>query len=86
VKLTQGEWVMGPPMPVSAPYSTMVEYNNTVILIGGVEGRHLYQLSSPNGHWTEMIQTLKYNTTKHVSFLVPDKILNCNRKGSFYSW
>ncbi len=83
VKLTQGEWVMGPPMPVSAPYSTMVEYNNSVILIGGVDRRHLYKLSSPTEDWIEMRQTLKYKSTKHVSFLVPDEILNCHRKGIF---
>ena len=65
----------------------MIEYKNSVILIGGhgdddvedlLDGYHLYQLSSPNGTWTEMKQTLKNERDNHVSFLVPDEIVNCN--------
>jgi hypothetical protein len=31
----KGEWVVGPELPNAAPDSTMIEYNNSVILIGG---------------------------------------------------
>jgi len=39
-------------LPESVGHSTMIEYNNSVILIGGsgsVDGHHMYQLSSPKG-------------------------------------
>jgi hypothetical protein len=74
-------WVLGPPLPKYAVYSTMVEFQNSVILIGGeggVDGLHLYQLSSPNGTWVEMKQTLREKKSKHVSFLVPDELVNCH--------
>ena len=31
----KGDWVLGPELPKGAPGSTMIEYNNSVILIGG---------------------------------------------------
>jgi len=64
--------------------ATMIEYNNSVILVGvdgpseGVDSNHLYQLSSPTGQWVEMKQTLKQERSRHVSFLVPDNIVNCH--------
>ena len=79
-----GGWVMGPELPQTIYSSTMVEYNNSVILIGGrYDGsynRHLYKLSSPNGTWSEMKQVLKTPRAFHVSFLVPDEIVNCKEK------
>ena len=74
-------WVMGPSLPNAALGSTMVEFQNSVILIGGeggVDGHHLYQLSLPNGTWVELKQTLKEERSRHVSFLVPDKLVNCH--------
>ncbi len=59
----------------------MIQYNNSVILVGGsseADGHHLYQLSSPNGRWIKMKQTLKQNRATHISFLVPDDIVNCH--------
>ena len=82
----KGDWVMGPALPGAVIFSTMVEYKHSVILIGGVDGRHLYQLSSPSGPWTQMRQALKYNTRKQVAFLVPDQIVSCHHKGNFNSW
>ena len=31
----KGDWVLGPELPKAAPDSTMIEYNNSVILVGG---------------------------------------------------
>ena len=59
----------------------MVEYQDGVILIGGsgeADGRHMYQLSSPNGTWAKMKQTLKERRNYHVSFLIPDELVNCH--------
>jgi len=72
------EWVFGPELLESKQGSTMIEYNNSVILIGGGNGRTLFQLSSPNGPWIKMRQKLKYFRDDHVSFLVPDEIVNCH--------
>ena len=64
--------------------ATMIAYNNSVILVGvdgpseGVDANHLFQLTSPSGPWVEMRQTLKHERSRHVSFLVPDKIVNCH--------
>jgi len=83
----RGEWVTGPEVPKAGYAATMVEYNNSVILIGGVgddgvdgllDGHHLYQLSSPNGPWIEMRQTLRKERDNFVSFLVPDELVNCH--------
>jgi hypothetical protein len=74
-------WISGPYLPRAAWLSTMIEFQNSVILIGGelgVDGRHLYQLTSPSGTWVEMKQTLKEPRAGHVSFLVPDELVNCH--------
>ena len=76
-----GSWISGPSLPEAAWLSTMIEFQNSVILIGGelgVDGRHLYQLSSPSGAWVEMKQTLKEPRVGHMSFLVPDELVNCH--------
>jgi len=58
-------------------YSTMTEYNNTAILVGGLSNKYLYQLSSPDDQWVEMKQALKERRAAHVAFLIPDNIVNC---------
>jgi len=43
-------WIMGPSLPTNNAVSSMVEFQNSVILIGGqypIGSRDLYQLSSP---------------------------------------
>ena len=75
----KGEWLMGSELPKKAKDSSMIEYNNSVILVGGSDGHHLYQLSSPNGPWIKMKQTLKQKGGFHVSFLVPDELVNCHK-------
>ena len=74
-------WEEGPSLPKTVLGATMVEFENSVILIGGegeVDGFHLYQLNSPGGPWLEMKQTLKEARSRHVSFLVPDDLVNCH--------
>ena len=74
-------WVAGPSLPKEVSDATMVDFQDGVIHIGGsgnVDGFHLYQLSSPNGSWTLMDQTLKESRVLHVSFLVPDELVNCH--------
>ena len=82
--LDQG-WVMGPSLPYGIAGSSMVEYQDGVILIGGDDGLQfdaksnlLFQLSSPFGTWFQMRQTLKVPRSYHVSFLVPDELVVCN--------
>ena len=67
-------WVNGPEAPFDRGGSTMNELENSVVLVGG---HNLYQLSSPSGPWVEMNQTLKDERWGHVSFLVPDELVNC---------
>jgi hypothetical protein len=71
-------WVMGPSLPKAIWASTMNELQNGVILIGGDKQVDLYQLTSPNGAWTKMKQTLKGTRGRHVSFLIPDELVNCH--------
>ena len=75
-------WQPGPELPLSAEGSVMVEYKNSVILVGGTgqaDGRHLYQLSSRDGPWIEMEQTLPVRKTYHVAFLIPDELTDCQQ-------
>ncbi len=75
------EWVLGPQLPKTASYGTVLEFKNSIILVGGqgeIDGRHLYKLSSPNGTWTEMKQTLNEPRFYHASFFVPDELVNCH--------
>jgi hypothetical protein len=79
-------WSIGPPLPVSASYTSMVEYKNGVILVGGlyqgtpysVTNQNLYQLQSPFGPWTTMKQTLKDPFRGESAFLIPDDLVNCH--------
>ncbi len=73
-----GEWIMGPEFPKPNFDTTMIEFKNSVILIAGDDDSKLFQLSSPNGPWIEMRQKLKKRRTDHVSFLIPDELLNCH--------
>ena len=87
-----GEWVHGPDLPKYSLKATMVEYNNTVILISGgkqTNNNHfqlslspiiitMFQLSSPEGPWLAMKQKLKGWRRNHIAFLVPDEIVNCH--------
>ncbi len=46
-------WVMGPSLPLGNGYATMVEFHNSVILVGGyynTASKDLFQLSSPGAN------------------------------------
>jgi hypothetical protein len=67
-------------LPNAAFVSTMLNYEDSLIMVGGIrglEGDRLYRHSSPHGEWVEMKQTLKEKRGAHVSFLVPDHLVTC---------
>ena len=78
------EWTRGPELPFTTAYAQMVEFNNSVILVGGIgmvpemDGQHLYRLTSANGPWIEMNQVLREKRIEHVAFLVPDELVICH--------
>ncbi len=82
---TKGTWKLGPALPNPGWGLTMVEYGSSVIAIGGggwgfdsMDGFQLFQLSSPAGPWVVMRQSLRVGRHLHVSFLVPDHLVNCH--------
>jgi N-acetylneuraminic acid mutarotase len=80
---TKSRWQSGPKLPKGIAWSALVEYKNNLIIVGGqvqgeVEIKHLYQLSSPDGSWVEMSQTLKVARGGHVAFLIPDELTTCH--------
>ncbi len=51
-------WVMGPSLPSTNAFTTMVEFQNSVILIGGYPASNdLFQLSSPGANVTNFFLT-----------------------------
>jgi len=79
IDIIEKQWTAGPELPSISYAAAMVEYNNTVILVGGGEdANQLYQLSSPKESWVQMKQTLKRKRAGHIAFLVPDEIVNCH--------
>ncbi len=79
----QTGWVFGPSVLGTRRIyeSRMIEFQNSVILIGGgyedIDGTHLYQLSSPTGQWKLLRPRLKEGRMSHVAFLVPDELVDC---------
>ena len=61
----------------------MVGYKDSVVLVGSFGYVDLYQLSSPDGPWIEMEQTLPRNKNGHIAILIPDKLTDCQRAKSF---
>jgi len=80
----ESEWISGPELPTEIDHSTLIEYKNSLILIGGNSEEvyklpdNMLQLSSPKGPWTEMSQPFIQGKGSHVAFLVPDEIVNCH--------
>ncbi len=73
------EWNNGPELPEKTSGSRMIEYLDSVILVGGLNlGEKLHQLFSPFGPWIPMRQTLKTHRNYHVAFLVADDIVDCH--------
>ena len=75
-------WVNGPQFLPLQMSGTLTEYNNSVVLAGGLSDNSdptpkMFQLSSPNGPWVEMKQRLKQARFLQTSFLVPDELVTC---------
>ena len=74
----EGVWVKGPDVPELSFIGKIVEYRNSVVLVGGFEGLHLYQLSSPAGPWLKMDQSVQERRASgHSAFLIPDELADC---------
>jgi len=76
-----GQWITGPELPRKSFEAQLIEYKNSVILVGGGvdQQTNFYELSSPEGPWVVMRQSLKADRSYHVAFLVPDEIVNCHK-------
>ena len=74
-------WQPGPELPHEVSNSELVEYKDSVVLVGGYGnyGRYLYQLSTPDGPWIKMEQTLPVTKHDHVAFLIPDELADCRQ-------
>lgn len=81
------------PLPRSVLFGSMVEYDGSVILVGGggapieetssidavsFDGDALYQLKSADGEWVELPQKLKEKRSQATAFLVSDEIAGCS--------
>ena len=78
---TSAGWVFGPSLPVDTYISTMTQVEDGVILVGG--GRpgglqSLYKLTPGADNWQLLETSLKEPRSAHVSFLVPDELVNCH--------
>ena len=67
----------GPDLPVEQVGSQMVEFDSSVVTVGG-GSTTLYQLKLVAGPWIRMSQTLQVPRISHTAFLVPDKFTNCH--------
>lgn len=85
--LGTGLWRPGPELPFGIGCAPLVEdADGGVILVGGEanDGSHklnkLFRLphAGDGSRWTELPQKLKTGRSRHVSFMVPDHLTNCN--------
>jgi hypothetical protein len=77
--LFQKNWVKGQNLPSSSSGSSLFEFQNGLIIVGGWAHRHLYHLSAPNESWVEMKYLLKEPVAdSHVAFLIPNYKTNCH--------
>ena len=77
-------WQPGPKMPYAVYHAILVQYKESVVLVGGdghydVDRYRIYQLSSPDGTWIEMKQTLPIEVNKPIAFLIPDELIDCEK-------
>ena len=81
--LQSAAFELGPDLPVRKVGAQMVEFDSSVILVGGFNPSTsftstLYQLKSVGGPWVLMNQTLQVRRGFHTAFLVPEEFTNCN--------
>ena len=72
-------------MNTSIEFATMVEYENSVLLVGGKDDQYLdhglllWQLKSPlDKEWIHMHQNLDDPRIDNTAFLVPNKMMSCD--------
>ena len=73
-------WQPGPELPKKIFSAAMVQFRESVVLVGGegeTFGRDLYQLTSPGGSWTRLNQTLSAPRSRHVAIMIPDELTSC---------
>ena len=78
---TSAGWVFGPSLPVDTCISTMTQVEDGVILVGGGWPgglQSLYKLTPGADNWQLLETSLKEPRSAHVSFLVPDELVNCH--------
>ena len=74
---------LGPALPRFLSSSAIVELQDSVVLVGGVDrlleekNENFYQLTSPLGTWMEMQQKLKDEYPMVVALMVPDEAVEC---------
>ena len=77
-------WKPGPELPKKIRGSAMVEFRNGVVLVGGAgddfDGKRMFRLTSANGSWIQMEQSLKESRLRHVAFFIPDQMTSCKGK------
>ena len=79
----------GPRLPKAIIKAAMVSLGKKVILLGGYPGyasdypKDIYELSSPNGDWLKLPQTLKKARGNFVAFTIPN---NWKYKPGKYCW
>lgn len=80
-------WKFGPKLPMNTYYSALVEYDDSVILVGG-DGKdssaplNFYQLSSSVGPWVQMPHVLPNRITAHLAILIPDELTSCSENSA----
>ena len=78
------KWIFGPSLHTNSWAATLVEYGNSVILVGGsgteVDSRQMYQLDNPEStFWRELPQHLTDARYGHVAFIISKDIVNCQQ-------
>ena len=77
---TSTGWEFGPELPSRVLQAAMFEYEDGVILVGGstgLAGQSLYKLTPSTSDWEKLPQKLNFARRAHVSFLIPDELVNC---------
>ena len=73
-------WIFGPSLTQESSLARMFDFENTVIIGGGIGGNHgteFFQLASPTANWVQMHQFLSAPRNDFVMFLITDNMANC---------
>ena len=72
-------WQPGPELPDLFYNAVLVQYKESVVLVGRYGGVNMYQLSSPDGTWIEMKQTFPIVLEFFIAFLIPEELIDCKK-------